>query len=70
MALSTGASQPCNPPWSRDELILALDLYAATKGNPPGKASRHIAALSDLLNDLGAELGRHRSGKSLAERLI
>ena len=26
-----------NPPWSRDELILALDLYVRFKGNPPGK---------------------------------
>jgi 5-methylcytosine-specific restriction enzyme A len=39
-----------NPPWSRDELILALDLYVRFNGNPPGKSSPEIVGLSTLLN--------------------
>jgi 5-methylcytosine-specific restriction protein A len=41
---------PRNPPWTRDELILALDLHVKYKGNPPGKASDQITDLSSLLN--------------------
>jgi predicted HNH restriction endonuclease len=41
---------PHNPPWTRDELILALDLYVRFKGNPPGKSSPEIIDLSALLN--------------------
>ena len=41
-----------NPSWSRDELILALDLYAHFKGNPPGKASKEVVELSQLLNEM------------------
>jgi 5-methylcytosine-specific restriction enzyme A len=39
-----------HPAWSRDELILALDLYVRFNGNPPGKASLEIMKLSELLN--------------------
>lgn len=35
-----------NPSWMRDELILALDLYVRSKGNPPGKSSAEIKDLS------------------------
>ena len=35
-----------NPGWTRDELILALDLYVRFKGNPPGKGSAEIMGLS------------------------
>ena len=41
-----------NPTWSRDELILALDLYVRYKGNPPGKAAPEVLELSSLLNSL------------------
>lgn len=41
-----------NPDWTRDELILALDLYFTNPANPPGKASAAVAALSDLLNKI------------------
>ena len=34
-----------NPPWSRDELILALDLYFTNSANPPGKGSSTITEL-------------------------
>jgi 5-methylcytosine-specific restriction protein A len=41
-----------NPPWSRDELILALDLYLTNPANPPGKGSSAVAELSTTLNKL------------------
>jgi 5-methylcytosine-specific restriction enzyme A len=41
-----------NPNWSRDELILALDLYVRFQGNPPGKGSEEIIALSSILNQM------------------
>ena len=42
-----------NPPWSRDELILALDMYMDNPQSPPAKTSRAIGELSDTLNRLG-----------------
>lgn len=41
-----------NPSWNRDELILALDLYMTNPANPPGKGSKAVIELSDLLNRL------------------
>ena len=41
-----------NPPWSRDELILALDLYFTNPANPPGKGGPAVADLSALLNKM------------------
>jgi 5-methylcytosine-specific restriction protein A len=41
-----------NPNWTRDELILALDLYFANPTNLPGKSSAEILALSSLLNKM------------------
>ncbi len=41
-----------NPSWSRDELILALDLYMTNPASPPGKASKQVEALSALLNKM------------------
>ncbi len=46
-----------NPTWSRDELILALDLYVRFRGNPPGKSSTEIIGLSELLNKMGSQEG-------------
>lgn len=43
---------PRNPPWSRDELILALDLYLTNPVNPPGKGSCAVVELSTILNKL------------------
>jgi 5-methylcytosine-specific restriction protein A len=45
-----------NPSWMRDELILALDLYRQYNGNPPGKSSKEVVALSMLLNKMGVHL--------------
>lgn len=42
-----------NPAWTRDELILALDLYLRYRPNPPGKSSLEIAELSKLLGRIG-----------------
>lgn len=41
-----------NPPWSRDELILALDLYFTNPASPPGKGSGAVTELSTILNKL------------------
>ena len=41
-----------NPPWSRDELILALDLYLRFRQSPPGKNSAEVAALSGFLGEI------------------
>jgi 5-methylcytosine-specific restriction enzyme A len=50
-----------NPTWSRDELILTLDLYFQFKGNPPGKTSENILELSDLLNKMGAQIADRKA---------
>ena len=49
-----------NPAWSRDELVLALDLYFLNPQSPPGKNSTEVALLSEALNDLGRELHGRR----------
>lgn len=50
-----------NPDWSRDELILALDLYLRHRPIIPGKTSPEINELSDLLNQLGSALALRHS---------
>jgi len=52
-----------NPPWTRDELILALELYLRNPSSPPGKESRAVIELSELLNKLGRVLG-HRDNET------
>lgn len=46
-----------NPKWTRDEIILALDLYIRSRGNPPGKSSREVLELSGLINTLNVLKG-------------
>ncbi|MBS0235166.1 MAG: EVE domain-containing protein [Proteobacteria bacterium] len=46
-----------NPPWSRDELVLALDLYLRFRNAPPSKDSPEVAELSALLGRMGRGLG-------------
>jgi 5-methylcytosine-specific restriction enzyme A len=41
--------------WTRDELILALDLYKRTSGNP-AKGGNEVLELSETLNALGSDL--------------
>lgn len=45
-----------NPLWSRDELILALDLYMRYRASLPGKDSQEVEELSKVLNQLGIVL--------------
>lgn len=41
-----------NPDWTRDEIILALDLYLKHRESPPSKTSREVHELSQLLGKL------------------
>lgn len=52
-----GLSEPRNPAWSRQELILALDLYFALEGTPFGKTDERIVELSTVLGALAASQG-------------
>jgi 5-methylcytosine-specific restriction protein A len=45
-----------NPPWSRDEHIVALNFYLQHTPSMPGKDSKEIIALSELLNVLGRKI--------------
>lgn len=51
-----------NAHWSRDELILALDLYIRHRKSPPAKGAAEIIELSQVLNALGTVLGQRESG--------
>lgn len=51
-----------NPVWSRDELILALDLYMRHRAVPPGKSSQEVVELSEFLNQASILLGAAESG--------
>lgn len=46
------ASKPRNPPWQRDELILALDLYFRHPPKTISQTHPAVVALSELLNSL------------------
>ena len=52
-----------NPDWTRDELVLALELYLRNPRSPPGKASKEVAELSATLRLLGERLGWVRDDK-------
>jgi 5-methylcytosine-specific restriction enzyme A len=41
-----------NPDWTRDEMILALDLYLSNPASPPRQNSAEVGNLSRLLNKL------------------
>lgn len=45
-----------NPDWTRDELILALDMYLRHRPSPPAKGSSEILQLSETLQRLGEKL--------------
>src|SRR4051812_38214481 len=49
MAVTDG---PGNPPWSREETILALELYIDSAGTIPAKSDNRVTALSQLLRNL------------------
>jgi 5-methylcytosine-specific restriction protein A len=50
-----------NPPWTRDEHILALDFYLKHLPVIPGKDSREIQELSQLLNSLNSFLEHEKT---------
>jgi|LauGreDrversion4_2_1035121.scaffolds.fasta_scaffold281368_2 5-methylcytosine-specific restriction protein A len=50
-----------NPPWTRDEHILALDFYLKHLPVIPGKDSREIQELSKLLNSLNSFLEHEKT---------
>ena len=52
-----------NPPWTRDELILALELYMQNPASPPSQTSVEVQELSATLNKLGAALGLGEENK-------
>jgi 5-methylcytosine-specific restriction protein A len=47
-----------NPDWTRDELIIALDVYLRHRTRLPDKGSKEIVDLSRTLNRLGEKLFR------------
>lgn len=54
-----------NPDWSRDELILALDLYLRHRKSPPSKESAEVAELSTLLVRIAASSGARGSFRNV-----
>jgi 5-methylcytosine-specific restriction protein A len=50
-----------NANWTRDELILALNLYQRHQGNPPGKSSKEVMELSKLLNSMGSQFSNGKA---------
>jgi len=50
-----------NPTWSRDELIVTLDFYLRYRPSIPGKTSKEIADLSDLLGRLAKAVAQEKS---------
>ena len=52
-----------NPKWEYSELVLALELYMLHRPNPPGKSSRDVKILSNLLrlNGLSDKLSLNKT---------
>jgi hypothetical protein len=61
LEVSADAKGPRNPPWLRDELILALELYLSSRGQSLTHSSPAIGALSATLASLGEALGHTSS---------
>lgn len=59
--IQKNAGELRNPPWVREELLLALELYLKNRSSPPSKSSEAVKALSVELNRLQARLGNTRS---------
>jgi 5-methylcytosine-specific restriction protein A len=63
-----------NPNWTRDELILALDVYMRHRPGVLGNTSPEVIELSEMLNQL-ARVGRdrsptHRNANGVAMKLL
>jgi 5-methylcytosine-specific restriction enzyme A len=54
---SSPTSNQSNPPWSRDELVLALNLYLLYRNGLPGVNHPEVRALSQSLNLIGSATG-------------
>ena len=50
-----------NPPWTRDEHIVALDFYLSHAPNIPGKESKEVHELSRQLNELDSFLADEKT---------
>lgn len=50
-----------NPPWSRDEHIVALDFYLKHAPQIPSKDSKEVIQLSDLLNSIEMKIHAART---------
>ncbi|MDC0674515.1 hypothetical protein [Nannocystis radixulma] len=51
-ALPEAFQRPRSPPWTRDELILALDLYFRHRPDKISKTHPEVLQLSEVLNEL------------------
>ncbi|WP_319568817.1 hypothetical protein [Cohaesibacter marisflavi] len=58
-----------NPKWSRDELILTLDFFFDHSPHFPDKASKEVAELSSLLNELGLKISTQKNLIALGIRM-
>lgn len=70
---TSGAAR--NPPWVRDELILALDLYMRHRQAMPAKGSGEVAELSALLAKVPvigsvADAARYRNANGVYMKLM
>ncbi|WP_259754019.1 HNH endonuclease [Pseudomonas sp. GCEP-101] len=54
---SRSSSSQANPSWSRDELILALDLYLRHRKSLPSKHHAEVKDLSQFLGKMGLAFG-------------
>lgn len=52
-----------NPPWTRDEHIIALDFYLSHLPNIPGRDSVEVQELSRVLNSLNSFLDHEKTEK-------
>ncbi|MDW3715482.1 MULTISPECIES: HNH endonuclease [unclassified Pseudomonas] len=59
-----------NPAWTRDELILALDLYLNHRHSPYSKRQLEAQALSKILSRIGLTLGLNKAGNFRNENSI
>jgi 5-methylcytosine-specific restriction protein A len=65
-------AQPRNPNWSREELILALELYFRHSGRDPGDTHPEVLDLSALLQRMATQAGLEtfRNGNGVAMKLM
>lgn len=67
-----GQAPKRNPAWSRDELVLALDLYRKHEGRDPGDSHPDVIEVSVLLREMANEAGlsTFRNGNGVAMKLM